>query len=66
MAADPVGGIQNGAAEFQRVALAAQEASTKVSQASMVTAAITGTNAAGTQVAKNVGDDLRQAGNYTK
>jgi hypothetical protein len=64
--ADPVGGINEGAAEFQRVAIAAQIASTKVAQASMVTAAVTGTNTAGNEVAKNVGSDLRQAGAYVK
>lgn len=64
--ADPVGSINSSTEAFQKAALAAQDASNKVSLASMVTAAVTGANAANTNVARNVGDDLRQAGQYTK
>ncbi|HEX6706143.1 MAG TPA: hypothetical protein VF169_15380 [Albitalea sp.] len=65
MAADPSDAIAQATADFQKVALAAQLASTQVAQASMVTAAITGTNASSNEVAKATGNDLRQAGKYT-
>ncbi|MEW6706085.1 MAG: hypothetical protein AB1430_14665 [Pseudomonadota bacterium] len=64
--ASPVDSINTSTAAFQAAALAAQDASNKVSLASMVTASVTGANAANTNVARNVGDDLRQAGQYTK
>ena len=64
-AVDPSASIQQATLEFQKTALAAQVASTQVAQASIVTASVTGSNAASNEVAKAVGNYLRASGKYS-